>query len=47
MDVLELALRAFGAQQEYIEQIRKELELLGVEVENYGPVQLYTGVNVL
>jgi len=47
MDVLELALRAFGAQQDYIEQIRKELELLGVEVESYGPVQLYTGVNVL
>ncbi len=48
MRILEAALRAFGASHSYIEMIERELELLGItELEDFGPVQLHTGVHVI
>jgi len=48
MNILKAALKAFGASDSYIEMIERELELLGVtELEDFGPIQLYTGVHVV
>lgn len=47
-ELLEKALKAFNASSDYVQKILNELELIGVtELRSEGPVQLYTGVNVV
>ncbi len=47
-EILDKALKAFNASDEYVQNILSELELVGVsELRDEGPVQLYTGVNVI